>query len=199
MSTKDTGEIFIKGYIKSYDTFCCIRAFVVSPTASFCRSDPTVRWAGTWWAGWRAGWKIGIKWCSKWGNIWRETSGQQCSSGLRTRDSPIPYIYQLSDCRGWMHHKHSRWEMLLTLLRDKRLCRSTQIDWLMITGVQFKKCQILHLGSSTPGTSLNWERVGWTAALQKGIWGYCGQQAPPQSAGGQNPSWGASDTAKPNR
>ena len=54
----------------------------------------------------------------------------------------------------------------------------------------------------TPGTSINWERSGWRAALQKGIWGCrstadsIGASSVSWQPGGQTASWGASNTAE---
>ncbi|PKU43369.1 rna-directed dna polymerase from mobile element jockey-like [Limosa lapponica baueri] len=45
--------------------------------------------------------------------------------------------------------------------------------WAIINGMKINnsKHQILHLGQSNAGTSINWERTGWRAAPQEGIWG----------------------------
>ncbi|KAK4828320.1 hypothetical protein QYF61_025332 [Mycteria americana] len=50
-------------------------------------------------------------------------------------------------------------------------------------------------------TSLNWERSGWRAALQKGVWGCwltggsTGVSSEAWQPRGQTASWGASNTA----
>ena len=53
----------------------------------------------------------------------------------------------------------------------------------------------------TSGTRINWDKSGWRAALQKGIWegwltaGSMGVSSVPWQPRGQTPPWGASDTA----
>jgi len=58
------------------------------------------------------------------------------------------------------------------------------------------------LDEVVPGTSINWERTGWTAEQQKGIWGCCstagsiGASSIPWQPREQTPSWDASNTAQ---
>ena len=75
----------------------------------------------------------------------------------------------------------------------------------IINGMKFNKskCRILPLGQSNAGHNISWERSGWRAALQKGIWG-CWLTAGsrevssvPWQPRGQTASWGASNTVQP--
>jgi len=99
------------------------------------------------------------------------------------------------------------WEVLLTLWRDKRPCRGIWIDWSigqpsMAWNLTRTRAGFCTWDRVTRDTSVNGERSGWRAALQRGPWGAGGQQLHRSqqralAAPTANCTPGASNTAQP--